>query len=146
MDIPEKFLSLTCCPKRNCRGDLVLDKANSLLRCSWCQDEYPIINGIPVLFPNAAHSPDIHKRHWDQEANVSTYAKKYNNYLKKEGAPWGLYTHVSEMEAIKKLTKNINLSGKTILDCGCGNGRFEALNWPAKFLADLLMEFSKDEK
>src|SRR4030042_1030730 len=127
MSLPDKLLEILCCPKRHCRGDLFLADKGSVLECSYCGDEYPIIDGIPILFPNAAYSPDIHKRHWDQKANAASYAKKYSTYLRKEGAPWGIYTHNAEMSAIKKLTDGIDLAEKTILDCGCGNGRLLSL-------------------
>lgn len=95
------------------------------LICKGCGEQYQIIDGIPVLYPNAGYSPDIHKRHWDREANAKSYAKKYDNYLKKQGTPWGLYTHISEMRAMDKLVKavKLDLNDKTIIDCGCGNGR-----------------------
>src|SRR4030042_5557119 len=111
MNLPNKFLEILCCPRRSCRGGLrEIKKGEELyLKCYFCNDEYPIIDGIPIIFPNAAYSPDIHKRHWDFENNAASYAKKYGAYLKKEGAPWGLYTHLSEMNAIKKLTHNIDL-------------------------------------
>lgn len=125
MNIPQEFINILCCPKRFCRGDLV-ESANGgkpVLECRQCGSAYPIIEGVPVLFPNVKYSPYAHQRHWDKSENADSYAKKYNSYLKKQGAPWGLYTHVSEIKAIKKITRDINLTDKVILDCGSGNGR-----------------------
>jgi len=123
--LDEKFLNMLCCPKRFCRGDLEESAENeeSILKCKNCGDKYSIKEGIPILFPNIKYSSNIHRRHWDLEMNAKSYAKKYNSYLKKQGSAWGLYTHLSELEAINKLTKDIDLSGKTIIDAGCGNGR-----------------------
>lgn len=124
MELPEQFIRLLCCPKRLCRGELIeISKEKHYLKCKICGTEYPVEDGIPILFPNPGFNPFIHSRHWDKEPNAKSYANKYDSYLKKQGKPWGLYTHSSEMKAIKKLTKNIDLSGKTIIDCGCGNGR-----------------------
>jgi len=125
MILTKDFLDILCCPKRLCRGDLqeIEKEGESILQCKNCSSTYPIIDGIPVLFPNAEHSPNIHQRHWDLEKNAASYAKKYDSYIEKQGTAWGLYTNESELKAIKKLTKNINLTGKTIIDAGCGNGR-----------------------
>ncbi|NCN22249.1 methyltransferase domain-containing protein [Candidatus Falkowbacteria bacterium] len=119
--ISKDFLNVLCCPKRLCLGDL--NQEGDELVCKLCGDKYPIHKGIPILFPNNHLSEDTHKRHWDLEGNAKSYAKKYNNYLKKQGSSWGLYTHESELLAIRKLTKGIDLKDKTVLDLGCGNGR-----------------------
>lgn len=123
--LDKNFLNILCCPKRFCRGDLeeLPENEESILKCKNCGEKYFVKEGIPILFPNIKYSANIHRRHWDLEENAKSYAKKYNNYLKKQGSPWGLYTHTSELAAIKKLTENIDLSGKTIIDAGCGNGR-----------------------
>jgi SAM-dependent methyltransferase len=125
MSLSKEFLDVLCCPKRTCRGDLeVLSQSKTQeLKCKSCAARYPIIENIPLLFPNASYSNEMHKRHWDQKTKATNYRTKYNNYLKKKGTPWGLYTHLSELGAVKKLTDGINFSGKTFLDCGCGNGR-----------------------
>lgn len=120
--ISKEFLEVLCCPKRTCRGDLKQENQEEL-SCTLCSDKYPIYKGIPILFPNSHLSGDMHKRHWDLEENAKSYAKKYNNYLKKQGSSWGLYTHESELLGIRKLTEGINFSEKTVLDLGCGNGR-----------------------
>ena len=88
MSLPNDFLNSLCCPKRSCRGDLIEKQKDnqSFLVCQVCQDEYPIKFGIPILFPNANHSPDIHHRHWDLPKNAQSYASKYNAYLKSYGS------------------------------------------------------------
>ncbi|MFA4941245.1 MAG: methyltransferase domain-containing protein [Patescibacteria group bacterium] len=125
MVLDKKFLEILCCPKRYCRGDLeeILENGEPILVCKNCGDKYSIKGGIPILFPNIKYSTDVHRRHWDLEENAKSYAKKYNNYLKKQGSPWGFYTHISELAVVKRLTKNIDLKEKAILDAGCGNGR-----------------------
>lgn len=126
MVLLKKYLGLLACPKRHCRGELSLAGEN-FLACKECGDQYRIIDGIPILYPNDKYSKETHARHWDMEKNAASYAKKYNSYLKKEGNAWGRYTHVSEIEAVKKLTEGVDLTGKTILDLGCGNGRLLSL-------------------
>jgi len=123
--LTQSFLNILCCPKRLCRGDLkeVTDKGRNLLSCKECHASYQFAEGIPLLFPNEQNSRDTHKRHWDQEKHAKSYAKKYDGYLKKQGTPWGLYTHSSELRAIKRLTISQDMTRKTIIDLGCGNGR-----------------------
>lgn len=127
MFLPQPFLEILACPKRTCRGDLVetIKDSQPFLSCELCHTDYPILHGIPVLFPNAAHDPELHQRHWDLAPNAQSYASKYNAYLKKQGTPWGLYTHTSEMRAVDKLVKKVKLDlrAKTVFDAGCGNGR-----------------------
>ncbi|MBI3290803.1 methyltransferase domain-containing protein, partial [Candidatus Falkowbacteria bacterium] len=127
MTLDQEFLEILCCPKRLCRGDLSQCQKEDkvILECQSCGDVYPVKNGVPILFPNLDFSPHFNKRHWDLEINAESYASKYNSYLKKQGTPWGLYTHVSELRALDKLIKSVNFDfeGKVILDCGSGNGR-----------------------
>lgn len=124
MNLDKDFLNILCCPNRFCRADLV-EKDQATLECTNCQHQYPVKEGIPILFPNVEYSPDVHKRHWDLDENATSYASKYNSYLKKQGTPWGLYTHTSELRAIDTLVKGVklDLKNKVILDCGSGNGR-----------------------
>lgn len=125
MALSASFLEILMCPKRFCRGDLTpeSDADGAPLRCVTCGDTYPVIDGIPVLFPNERYGHETHKRHWDQETHASSYAKKYDSYLRGGGSPWGLYTHISELNVIKKLLRPLDLTGRVLLDSGCGNGR-----------------------
>jgi len=137
MEIDKKFIQILACPLRSCRGDLefISDNQKRFLVCKLCGQKYPIIQNIPILFPNSDYSPDIHQRHWDLNKNAKSYASKYNAYEKKQGTPWGLYTHNSELAAIDKLVKKVNLelTGKTIVDAGCGNGRLLSYYNQAKY-------------
>lgn len=125
--LSKKFLNMLCCPKRFCREDLeeMNNNGRDVLKCVNCGAEYPIKENIPILFPNALYSSNVHQRYWDSDVKAESYAKKYDGYLKKQGTPWGMYTHISELKAIKRLVKSVglNLTGGTIIDCGCGNGR-----------------------
>ena len=130
MNFPPKMIEILCCPSRLCRGDLEYAKSNDKewLRCVECGAEYSIVHGIPILFPNAEYAEELHGRHWDQEMNAKSYSDKYEKNLAKQGTPWGQYTHQSEIEAVDALLDDVDLSGKYILDCGCGNGRFLRLH------------------
>jgi SAM-dependent methyltransferase len=138
MGISADFLALLCCPKRSCRGDLLAvgTDVNQKLVCSVCTEEYPIDteDGIPVLYPNVRYSPQVFKRHWDLVDNAKSYAEKYNSYLNKQGTPWGLYTHVSELKIIDRLLAKAKMptAGMTIIDAGCGNGRLLSYYGTAK--------------
>lgn len=88
-----------------------------------CDSIYPEVDGIPVLFPNQDYSPDLHQKVWDGREKAELYAQKYNAYMEKKGTPWGLYTHRSELNAIRKLTRDIDFTGKVVVDCGCANAR-----------------------
>ena len=120
--IKKEFLEILCCPLRSCRGNLIVGDGENL-KCVICGDAYSVVDGIPILYPNEKYSPDIHERHWDKDKHAKSYAKKYDGYMKKQGTPWGLYTHESELYAVKRLTKKFNYTDKVILDIGCGNGR-----------------------
>jgi len=95
MIINQNFLNLLCCPKRLCHGDLEEIKKDEvyILRCKSCQAEYKIINNIPILLSNIDYSLDINKRYLDQKAVITDYVRKYG------------------------------VTGKIILECGCGDAR-----------------------
>jgi uncharacterized protein YbaR (Trm112 family)/SAM-dependent methyltransferase len=52
------LLSVLCCPM--CQGDLSCSEG-AALRCAACAKKYEIRNGIPVLLPDEAYSPDAER-------------------------------------------------------------------------------------
>ena len=123
------------CVQSKCSGNLIIKNEDNLeLSCELCKFDYKSINGIPILF-SEENLKTLDTRFWDQKANANSYTDKYDKYLKKEGAPWGQYTHESEIYGIKRLLdKNrFDEKNKTIIDCGAGNGRFLSIYKDAKF-------------
>jgi SAM-dependent methyltransferase len=131
----EEILSLLKCVQLHCSGNLILKNYSSEeLSCELCKYDYKSINGIPILFSKDNIST-LDTRFWDQKVNANSYTEKYDKYLIKEGAPWGQYTHESEIYSVKRLLDNnkFNEKNKTIIDCGAGNGRFLSIYKDAKY-------------
>lgn len=123
------------CVQFKCSGNLTIkNEPNLELSCELCKYDYKSINGIPILF-SKENLKTLDTRFWDQKENANSYTDKYDKYLKKEGAPWGQYTHESEIFAVKKLLdiNKFDEKNKTIIDCGAGNGRFLSIYKDAKF-------------
>ncbi|MEO5376205.1 MAG: methyltransferase domain-containing protein [Magnetococcus sp. DMHC-6] len=113
------FFNLLCCP--NCRDDLLLEKPANNLRCLSCQQVYPIIDGIPVLFPIKNDENQVGntiQRYWDPVEKADLYDRKVEG----DGTIFGTYNHESEIRGLTTLYRTENLD--LILDAGCGNGRF----------------------
>ena len=115
---------LLCCPA--CRRDLDRVGADAL-RCAPCGFDYPIVDGIPVLFPCDVKEkmPELFHRYWDSEGRAETYDRliEGNNDL------FGIYNHESEVYGLVQFYDPRNL--ELVLDAGCGNGRFLE-TFPAK--------------
>jgi len=91
------------CVQFKCSGNLIIKNEDNLeLSCELCKFDYKSVNGIPILF-SEENLKTLDTRFWDQKANANSYTDKYDKYLKKEGAPWGQYTHESEIYGIKRL-------------------------------------------
>lgn len=114
----KKFFDLLCCPA--CKGDLEWANMKTDLHCPSCKYDYPIIDGIPVLFPcNVKQKMDeLFGRYWDSEEK----ADLYNEKVEGEQDIFGQYNHESELYALTCFYNKQNLD--IILDAGCGNGRF----------------------
>ena len=109
---------LLCCPA--CRGDLDVHIEDERLRCGACQFEFPIIQGIPVLFPcNVVERMDeLFGRYWDTEEKAELYDTKVEG----DDDVFGTYNHESEVYALVQGYEPSNLD--VVLDAGCGNGWF----------------------
>lgn len=113
-----QLLDMLCCPA--CRGDLGYDGARSELSCAPCGFTYPIVDGIPVLFPTdvKARFSELFNRSWDSEER----AEVYDRFVEGGQSLVDLHTHVGETRATLESLGDIPAGW--LLDCGCGNGRF----------------------
>lgn len=115
-----RFFNLLLCPA--CRGALKEHEADSALYCSSCRYSFPVIEGIPVLFPCNVKEKrdDLFKRHWDSEEMAEHYAQE----PKKDGSddPFFLYDQESEIAGLTRCYDSTKLG--IVLDAGCGAGRF----------------------
>jgi len=116
--VDPKLLEILCCPA--CRGKLDYDPGAAELRCAACAFNYPIVDGIPVLFPLdvKAHFEELFGRYWDSEDRAETY----DRFVEGAQSMLGMHNYQGERRATVEVLGE--LSGHRLLDCGCGNGRF----------------------
>lgn len=112
------FYEMLCCPK--CRSGLSLIRDQSAFSCAKCNFVFPIIDGIPVLFPcNVEEDMKyLFTRYWDSEDN----AHLYDANVEGAGGIFGVYNHKSEVAGLTCYFDKEKLD--LVLDAGCGNGRF----------------------
>lgn len=112
------LLEMLCCPA--CRGKLNYEPASEQLSCPACAFEFPIVEGIPVLFPVnvKARFQELFGRYWDSEER----AKTYDTFVTGEESLTGTHYHRGEVETTLRVMGE--LGPCRLLDCGCGNGRF----------------------
>lgn len=114
----QEFFALLCCPA--CKGDLHVRQDYAELSCPRCLFRFPVVDGIPVLFPCdvVVKLKDMFTRYWDSEAKAQLYD------MNVEGADsiFGVYNHRSEIYGLTSYYTPGNLD--LVLDAGCGNGRF----------------------
>jgi ubiquinone/menaquinone biosynthesis C-methylase UbiE/uncharacterized protein YbaR (Trm112 family) len=116
------FLRLLCCPA--CHGDLSRTDNGDELRCVRCRFDFPIVDGIPVMFPCDVKQKmkELFQRYWDTEER----AHVYDTAVEGGDDTFGVFNHQCEMYGLTVLYDPTKLS--LVLDAGCGNGRFlEAL-------------------
>jgi uncharacterized protein YbaR (Trm112 family) len=87
---------MLCCPK--CKGDLTLIRDQAALSCPKCTFLFPIIDGIPVLFPCNVDQDMKHlfTRYWDS----ADRAHLYDTNVEGAGTIWGVYNHESEIAGL----------------------------------------------
>lgn len=112
------FYHMLCCPK--CKGDLAIRDDRSALTCRPCGFGFPIVDGIPVLFPCNVEVEMKHlfTRYWDSEEK----AQLYDDQVEGGGSIFGIYNHESEIYGLTYYFEKNKLD--LLLDAGCGNGRF----------------------
>ncbi len=114
--IDKSFIDVLCCPKRTCRGDLELINENNedALKCCDCRDIYPIVKGIPVLFPNVSFAPEFNKASFCDKASTKNSI---------ENSDCKDCRNISSLDVIKKISANINLAEKVVIDSCCVDSR-----------------------
>jgi ubiquinone/menaquinone biosynthesis C-methylase UbiE/uncharacterized protein YbaR (Trm112 family) len=119
---------MLCCPA--CRGELTYKPELDELACAPCGFEYPIVEGIPVLFPVnvKARFQELFGRYWDSEER----AKTYDTFVAGQESLTGAHYHRGEVETTLRVLGD--LGPCRLLDCGCGNGRFFE-HYPPQVLA-----------
>ena len=127
----KEFINYLCCP--NCKGSLSLNIEEEIeaeiisgaISCTVCHEQYPIIKSIP--------------RFIDSIKTGDSYNDLHQSYADSFGYEWTSYDWLREEDeyeffSITGLSKE-NLHQKTILDVGCGGGRF------ARNISPLSQEF-----
>jgi ubiquinone/menaquinone biosynthesis C-methylase UbiE len=116
--VAQDLLDILCCPA--CRGDLDYRPDDAELHCAPCGFTFPIVDGIPVLFPTDVKSrmDELFDRYWDSEDQANTY----DTYVEGEQSMLDMHNHRGEMRATLAVLGDV--TGRRLLDCGCGNGRF----------------------
>ncbi len=112
----EKLLRILCCP--SCKSDLVVEAVESsggeikegVLRCSSCSKNYKIHNFIP--------------RFVETDKYVGNFSFQWLFYKKTQ-----LDSHNRAEDSLKEFVLKtgftpVELKGRTMLDVGCGTGRF----------------------
>lgn len=72
--IKKELLNILACPK--CRGALVLADMDSLLKCKDCKQNYPVVDGIPILILEKATSLLTNRKPITESLNISALKEK----------------------------------------------------------------------
>jgi ubiquinone/menaquinone biosynthesis C-methylase UbiE/uncharacterized protein YbaR (Trm112 family) len=117
--IDPQLIEILCCPA--CRGELDYHAGRSEMWCAACSFTYPIVDGIPVLFPTdvKARFAELFQRSWDSEER----AEVYDRFVEGRESLVDFYNHTGEVRATMDVLGPVPDSA-WLLDCGCGNGRF----------------------
>ena len=88
------LLEILCCPK--CKGDLTYDPPKAEMACEICQFFFPVVDGIPLIFPFDVKSAGeaMFDRHWDPEE----MAEKYDQHVEGKASRTGMYIHRGETD------------------------------------------------
>lgn len=158
-----RFLDLACCPE--CTASLAIawstaeqdDVEDGALACTGCGREYPIINGIPRLLPDALASQTVryHPAFFDKHAaRLGTLLERAGT-CRSKGRWWRaerrtltsysyqwrkfkqMFPHWEQvfLDSIKPIDRSV-FRGKIGLDGGCGFGR--SLYYAAGYGAEMI--------
>ena len=109
--------NLLCCPA--CRGQLERPSEDEL-QCLACEFTFPVIQGIPVLFPCNVKEKmtELFGRMWDSAAR----AEMYDTQIEGRDSIFDKYNFESEIYGLVKLIDQTKVD--MVLDAGSGPGRF----------------------
>lgn len=158
-----RLLELACCPE--CQGALAIDWRvpahgdieEGALSCDLCRRQFPVINGIPRLLPDALSRQTVHYHHeffaehadrlraflaraeaksaesewWQAERRT---IRSYSYQWRKFKQMFPHWEHVF-LESIQPIERDF-FPGKVGLDGGCGFGR--SLFYAARFGAEMI--------
>ena len=112
------FMNILCCPA--CRGGLEHQREGSRLLCPACRFRFPIVEGIPILFPCDVESKmgELFTRSWDSPER----AEMYDMRVEGRTSIFERYNHNSEVYGLTHYYASENMD--LVLDAGCGNARF----------------------
>lgn len=110
--------NLLCCP--SCRGELERPSEDEL-QCPACGFTFPVVEGIPVLFPcnvKEKMTELFGRRYWDSAAK----AEMYDTLVEGGDSIFEKYNYESEIYGLVKFIDQAKVD--MVLDAGTGNGRF----------------------
>jgi SAM-dependent methyltransferase len=119
MKVAKQFFDRLACPS----DAAPLTQAGDALRCTRCNAEYPIVNGIPRFVAG--------------EKYVSSFGQQWNTHARTVIDGAGV---TNESEQILRQAFGLTpefVRGKWVLDAGCGAGRFSEVmaRWGANIIA-----------
>jgi|GEM_PF-1950382 len=147
----KRLLNYLACPK--CGGhelfvagpeqDADIIESGSIV-CKACEAQFPIVRGIPRLFPEAGSYFQEAKRNKAENADpiVKAMRQTIENYSAYQGKIYAPLADKLDNERILEARSGLPMgefSGKTCLDAGCGVGRFARTM--ARAGADLVIAF-----
>ena len=114
-------LSIICCPK--CKSDLQL-LTDSMLKCIYCNLEYPIIDGIPRLLYFGEDKVTYNKM-WDYKWYVIDGGKGYTyEQLDENSAGYKIHNVFRYNEYENEAFIHLGDEKSTAVDIGCGIGQY----------------------
>ncbi len=128
-----ELLDILCCP--SCGGSLRIKVGSSLgpdegtLTCQGCNAEYPVRDGIPRMLPPehllSAHDQHTHEFFGHEWQRYRRWGWMAPDEALANPQMWGsLEQDAARAFWSKSLLEPKDITGRLVLDAGCGNGRY----------------------